>query len=96
MANKKKKQRDQSNSLSLRGHISIVDDQLGSREAADETWNTMKEGELLRITIGTLTFLANLETKRAPKTVAAIRGILPLEGILLQARWSGESAWVPG
>ena len=50
---------------------------------------------MLRITIGKLTFSAELETKRAPKTVAAIRGILPLEGNLLQARWSGESAWVP-
>ena len=50
---------------------------------------------MLRITIGNLTFSAEFESKRAPKTVAAIRGILPIEGNLLQARWSGESAWVP-
>jgi hypothetical protein len=27
--------------------------------------------------------------------VAAVRRLLPLEGDLVQARWSGEAAWVP-
>lgn len=50
---------------------------------------------MLRISIGALTFSAEFETKRAPKTVAAMRVILPVVGNILQARWSGESAWVP-
>ncbi len=50
---------------------------------------------MLRISIGALTFNAEFETKRAPKTVAAMRAILPVVGNILQARWSGESAWVP-
>ena len=28
-------------------------------------------------------------------TIAVLRGLLPLEGKLAQARWSGESAWIP-
>ena len=38
---------------------------------------------------------ARLETDAAPRTCEAFSGLLPLEGHLLQARWSGESAWVP-
>ena len=49
---------------------------------------------MLRITAGDFEFTARLEEK-APKTVAVLRGLLPLEGKLAQARWSGESAWVP-
>jgi hypothetical protein len=50
---------------------------------------------VLRITVGGFEFTARLEEDRAPKTVAAVRGLLPLESELVQARWSGESAWVP-
>jgi hypothetical protein len=50
---------------------------------------------VLRITAGDLGFTARLEDEAAPKTVAALRGLLPLESELVQARWSGESAWVP-
>jgi hypothetical protein len=50
---------------------------------------------VLRITAGDLGFTARLENEAAPKTVAALRGLLPLESELVQARWSGESAWVP-
>jgi hypothetical protein len=45
--------------------------------------------------VGDFEFTARLEEDRAPKTVAAVRGLLPLESELVQARWSGESAWVP-
>lgn len=51
--------------------------------------------ERLRITVGDLEFVARLETARAPRTVAALLDLLPLTGSLLQARWSGESAWMP-
>lgn len=48
----------------------------------------------LRITVGTLRFGARWE-EAAPRTRDALRPILPLAGKLVQARWSGEAAWVP-
>jgi hypothetical protein len=50
---------------------------------------------VLRITVGDFEFAARLEGEKAPGTVAALRGLLPLESKLVQARWSGEAAWVP-
>ena len=50
---------------------------------------------MLRIVAGEFRFGAKLEEQAAPQTLAALRTLLPLEGKLLQARWSGESAWVP-
>jgi hypothetical protein len=50
---------------------------------------------MLEIAAGPFTFRARLEDDLAPRTCAALRGLLPLEGKLVQARWSGESAWVP-
>jgi hypothetical protein len=49
----------------------------------------------IRITIGTLVLTGTLEDALAPATCAAFVKILPLEAKLLQARWSGEAAWVP-
>ncbi len=51
--------------------------------------------ETLRITVGPLTFAARMEEEAAPKTCAAFAGLLPFRQKLIQARWSGESAWVP-
>ena len=48
---------------------------------------------MLRITAGPLVFRARWED--TPRTRAALRQLLPYAGSLLQARWSGESAWVP-
>jgi hypothetical protein len=45
--------------------------------------------------MGDFRFAARLEEEQAPRTVATLRGLLPLESKLAQARWSGESAWVP-
>jgi hypothetical protein len=50
---------------------------------------------MVRITVGTLTFLARWESEAAPRTCAAVARLLPLHGKLIQARWSGEAAWVP-
>ncbi|HXL43917.1 MAG TPA: DUF3830 family protein [Gaiellaceae bacterium] len=50
---------------------------------------------MLRLTVGDFEFGARLEEEKAPNTVAALRGLLPLESKLVQARWSGEAAWVP-
>ena len=50
---------------------------------------------MVRISVGDLVFAARLEQERAPVSVAALLRLLPLEGSLLQARWSGEAAWMP-
>ena len=50
---------------------------------------------MLDIVVGDLRFKARLEEEISPRSVAAVRKLLPLEAHLLQARWSGQSAWVP-
>jgi hypothetical protein len=49
----------------------------------------------VRITVGSLEFTARFEETLAPRTCAALRALLPFEHRLVQARWSGEAAWVP-
>ena len=48
-----------------------------------------------RITAGPFEFVARLEEERAPQTCAAFGRLLPFENKIIQARWSGESAWIP-
>jgi hypothetical protein len=50
---------------------------------------------MVRITVGDLTFAARFEDEAAPATCAAFRAVLPFVSRLIQARWSGESGWVP-
>ena len=47
------------------------------------------------IHVADLHLTARLEAAAAPRTCAAFLALLPLRASLLQARWSGESAWVP-
>jgi Protein of unknown function (DUF3830) len=47
------------------------------------------------IRVAGLRLTARLQTEAAPRTCAAFLELLPLHATLLQARWSGESAWVP-
>ncbi len=49
---------------------------------------------MLRLLVGTLQFGARWEAA-APKSREALRALLPLRAKLVQARWSGEAAWVP-
>ena len=50
----------------------------------------------LRVTVGTdLHLVARLELTNAPRTCAAFCGALPFVSQLVQARWSGEAAWIP-
>ena len=49
----------------------------------------------IRVTIGDLILTGVLEHERAPATCAAFVRLLPLRAQLIQARWSGEAAWVP-
>ena len=49
----------------------------------------------VEITVGEIRFAARLETSAAPRTCLVFQGMLPLESRLIQARWSGEAAWIP-
>ncbi|TMC67869.1 MAG: DUF3830 family protein [Chloroflexi bacterium] len=49
----------------------------------------------VEIKVGNLRFIARLETEAAPKSCHAFQNMLPLEAQLIQARWSGEAAWIP-
>ena len=40
-------------------------------------------------------FVARLETQRAPRSCEKFESMLPLQTRLIQARWSGEAAWIP-
>jgi hypothetical protein len=44
---------------------------------------------------GDFRFVARLEEEAAPATVAAFRRLLPLNSRIIQARWSGQAAWIP-
>jgi hypothetical protein len=50
---------------------------------------------MLEIRAAEFEFTARLEEDAAPQTVAAFRRLLPLESRIIQARWSGQSAWIP-
>ncbi len=49
----------------------------------------------VRISVGQLRFEARLETEHAPSTCAKFAAMLPLKTRIIQARWSGEAAWIP-
>ncbi|MGH2509206.1 MAG: DUF3830 family protein [Ktedonobacteraceae bacterium] len=49
----------------------------------------------LRITVGPYTFMAKLEEEATPATCAAFKKLLPFRNKIIQARWSGEAAWIP-
>ena len=50
---------------------------------------------MVRIVAGPIEFTARLEAEAAPLSVAAFRKLLPMRSKIIQARWSGEAAWVP-
>jgi Protein of unknown function (DUF3830) len=50
---------------------------------------------VLEIDAGGFHFGARLEEDAAPRTVAAFRGLLPLESRIIHVRWSGEGGWIP-
>ena len=51
-------------------------------------------GSQIQIKTKDLVFLATWQEDKAPKSCAAIRKLLPLRDKLVQARWSGEAAWI--
>ncbi|MGH2561877.1 MAG: DUF3830 family protein [Thermomicrobiales bacterium] len=51
---------------------------------------------MIRIIVGNdLVFRARLEEDAAPKTCVEFAKLLPYKQKLIQARWSGEAAWIP-
>jgi hypothetical protein len=50
---------------------------------------------VIRIAVAGFDLVARLEEARSPRTVAFFRTMLPYESTLIQARWSGQAAWVP-
>jgi len=48
----------------------------------------------LAITVGDLHFTGRWVSE-APRTVAAIRALLPVRSQLIHCRWSGEGCWIP-
>ena len=49
----------------------------------------------LHMLVGNLRFVLRLEDEAAPLTCAAFVKALPFRSKLIQARWSGEAAWIP-
>ena len=47
------------------------------------------------IDVAGLRLVARLELDVAPRTCAIFLAMMPLRAKLIQARWSGEAAWVP-
>lgn len=47
------------------------------------------------ITVGEFRLRARLEEQAAPRSCNIFRNLLPMQTKLIQARWSGEAAWVP-
>lgn len=50
---------------------------------------------MLQITVGPLVFTARMEEVDAPQTCKAFSQLLPFHNKIIQARWSGNAAWVP-
>src|SRR5688500_8183492 len=48
----------------------------------------------LQIRVGDLNFTARWEAA-APRTIEAIKSMLPIEAKLIHCRWTGESTWIP-
>jgi Protein of unknown function (DUF3830) len=50
---------------------------------------------MARIIAGPFEFTARFEEESAPRTCAAFKALLPFRDKIIQARWSGEAAWIP-
>ena len=50
---------------------------------------------MLRISVAGRELAARWEEERSPRTVAFVKTMLPYDSKLIQARWSGQSAWIP-
>jgi len=48
----------------------------------------------LKITVGDLVLTAEMHPEKAPETCRMLKEIMSIKGNLIQARWSGEAAWL--
>ena len=48
----------------------------------------------IKITIGKFEFIAKMHLDRAPETCRILIEKMPIKGKVIQARWSGEAAWL--
>jgi hypothetical protein len=48
----------------------------------------------LKITVGEIVLKAKMHPNKAPETCRLLTESMPIEGKLIQARWSGEAAWL--
>ena len=55
----------------------------------------MDVASTVRVTIGRESFEARLQRDLAPLSCARLEALMPHEGQLVHARWSGESCWSP-
>ena len=49
----------------------------------------------MKVAVAGYELTARLEDELSPRTVAFFRTMLPYESKLIQARWSGQAAWIP-
>ncbi len=49
----------------------------------------------IAISVGSLRFIARMEEQKAPATCKAFERHMPFHNKIVQARWSGEAAWIP-
>ena len=50
---------------------------------------------MIKIAVAGYELTARLEEELSPRTVAFFRTMLPYDSKLIQARWSGQAAWIP-
>ena len=50
--------------------------------------------DFIQVQIGEYLFRAKLLNTLAPRTCAALLKVMPIEGKVIQARWSGEAVWL--
>jgi hypothetical protein len=50
---------------------------------------------VIKIAVAGFELTARLEEELSPRTVAFFRTMLPYQSKLIQARWSGQAAWIP-
>ena len=50
---------------------------------------------MIKIAVAGFTLTARLEDELSPRTVAFFKTMLPYDSKLIQARWSGQAAWIP-
>ena len=49
----------------------------------------------VRVSIGARSWQGRLRRELAPRSCALLEGLLPYQGEVLHARWSGEAVWAP-